>query len=182
MDREPRFPDIDWYCDHCGAYLNTQKGFDDHKYTWKCTNCGGKNSISRDNIRIPNFKVYDFFLELLNVLRAICVHVVLMMLFLSLFGLFPSNLNNIFSYVAAAYPALMIVTLILMVVARYHGFGIIAALVDMFISDIRRPYKEIFTGSRIMFGARVQKQTGKIILRFFCILLYVATIDRKSVV
>ena len=22
-----RFPDIDWYCDHCNAYLNDQAGF-----------------------------------------------------------------------------------------------------------------------------------------------------------
>lgn len=45
-----RFPDIDWWCDRCGAYLNNQDGFDDHNYTHKCTECGHKNSISRDNI------------------------------------------------------------------------------------------------------------------------------------
>lgn len=27
-----RFPDVDWWCDRCGAYLNTQNGFDDHHY------------------------------------------------------------------------------------------------------------------------------------------------------
>jgi hypothetical protein len=32
------------------AHLNSQIGFDDHKYTWKCTECGHKNSVSRDNI------------------------------------------------------------------------------------------------------------------------------------
>lgn len=45
-----RFPDVTWWCDACGANLNCQEGFDDHKYTWKCTECGYKNSISRDNI------------------------------------------------------------------------------------------------------------------------------------
>ena len=45
-----RFPNIDWWCDHCGAYLNSQKGFDDHHYIWKCTKCGFKNSISSANI------------------------------------------------------------------------------------------------------------------------------------
>ena len=45
-----RFPDIDWYCDRCNAHLNEQPGFDDHKYTWKCTVCGHKNSISSDDI------------------------------------------------------------------------------------------------------------------------------------
>lgn len=32
------------------AYLNDQDGFDDHKYTWVCTECGHKNSISATNI------------------------------------------------------------------------------------------------------------------------------------
>ena len=45
-----RFPDIDWFCDRCGAYLNDQPGFNDSNYTHKCTECGYKNSISRDNI------------------------------------------------------------------------------------------------------------------------------------
>ena len=45
-----RFPGIDWYCDKCDAFLNSQPGFNDHKYTWICTNCGHKNSISRTNI------------------------------------------------------------------------------------------------------------------------------------
>ena len=45
-----RFPDIDWWCDRCGAYLNDQDGFDDNNYTHKCTACGHKNSISKDNI------------------------------------------------------------------------------------------------------------------------------------
>ena len=45
-----RFPDIDWYCDRCNAHLNEQPGFDDHKYIWKCTVCGHKNSISFDDI------------------------------------------------------------------------------------------------------------------------------------
>ena len=45
-----RFPDIDWWCDRCGAYLNGQYGFSDRKRVWKCEECGHKNSISRDNI------------------------------------------------------------------------------------------------------------------------------------
>ena len=45
-----RFPEVDWYCDGCGEYLNDQYGFDDHKYVWKCTECGFKSSISQDNI------------------------------------------------------------------------------------------------------------------------------------
>ena len=51
---DKRFPGIDWHCDRCGAYLNSQEGFDDHKYLWKCTECGHKNSISRDDIYAPD--------------------------------------------------------------------------------------------------------------------------------
>lgn len=54
-----RFPDIDWWCDRCGAYLNSQNNFDDHKYTWKCTECGFKNSISKDNIYESHEEYYD---------------------------------------------------------------------------------------------------------------------------
>jgi len=45
-----RFPDTDWYCDRCNAHLNDQLDFNDHKYIWKCTECGHKNSISGSNI------------------------------------------------------------------------------------------------------------------------------------
>lgn len=45
-----RFPDVDWFCDHCNAYLNEQYGFDDSKYIWQCLECGYKNSISSSNI------------------------------------------------------------------------------------------------------------------------------------
>lgn len=57
-----RFPDVDWWCDRCGANLNSQSGFDDHKYIWKCTECGFKNSISRDNI----FESHEEFWETQN--------------------------------------------------------------------------------------------------------------------
>lgn len=45
-----RFQDIDWYCDRCNAYLNSQDNFDDHKYIWSCTECGYKKSISSTNV------------------------------------------------------------------------------------------------------------------------------------
>lgn len=66
MAKEPRFPGIDWYCDHCGALLSSQKGFDDHKYTWKCRKCGFKNSISWDNICTGDSMATQFLLHLLG--------------------------------------------------------------------------------------------------------------------
>ena len=54
-----RFPDIDWWCDRCSAYLNAQDGFDDHHYVWKCTECGDRkstrlNSSHRLESRMPS--------------------------------------------------------------------------------------------------------------------------------
>ena len=45
-----RFPDVDWFCDYCGSHVNSQTGFSDYKYIWKCEECGRKSSISSDNI------------------------------------------------------------------------------------------------------------------------------------
>ena len=45
-----RFPGIEWYCDRCGAHLNSQPGFDDRHYVWRCAECGHKNSISASNV------------------------------------------------------------------------------------------------------------------------------------
>ena len=45
-----KYPGIDWYCDECNAYLNVQKRFNDYKKCWKCSECGYKNIITKDNI------------------------------------------------------------------------------------------------------------------------------------
>lgn len=49
----PRFPEYRWYCVRCSSCLNGQADFNDNKSTWKCKECGHKNSISRDNLRKP---------------------------------------------------------------------------------------------------------------------------------
>lgn len=45
-----RFPDIDWSCDECFAYLNDQPGFTDENGSWTCAECGRVSSVSSDNI------------------------------------------------------------------------------------------------------------------------------------
>ncbi|MFY9263245.1 MAG: Sec23/Sec24 zinc finger-containing protein [Arcanobacterium sp.] len=45
-----RFPNVDWWCDNCNAFLNGQSGFDDNNTEWECAECGYSNSISEDNI------------------------------------------------------------------------------------------------------------------------------------
>jgi len=40
----------DWYCDCCGAYMNSQNGFTAISGVWTCSNCGTENDVSEDNI------------------------------------------------------------------------------------------------------------------------------------
>ena len=49
-DEESRFPDVTWYCDHCGEELNIQEGFDDHLPYWQCRRCGYLNFLDADEI------------------------------------------------------------------------------------------------------------------------------------
>ena len=86
MAEEPRFPGIEWFCDLCGAPLNTQKHFSDHKYIWKCTECGYKNSISWDNIEPGDSAVLQFLLHLLGFISFISLWTAIM-LGVSLFAL-----------------------------------------------------------------------------------------------
>jgi hypothetical protein len=58
-EKIPRFPDYKWYCVACHECLSDQIGFDDNKFTWKCTHCNYKNSISKDNLRKP----YAFLID-----------------------------------------------------------------------------------------------------------------------
>ncbi|MFD1484796.1 hypothetical protein ACFQ5J_06090 [Lacticaseibacillus baoqingensis] len=51
--KKEKFPDIDWWCDNCRAYLNDQPGFMDSKGSWKCAECGYTSSITEADI------VYD---------------------------------------------------------------------------------------------------------------------------
>ena len=58
-EKTPRFPDYKWYCVSCHECISDQVGFDDNKFTWKCTHCNYKNSISKDNLRKP----YAFLID-----------------------------------------------------------------------------------------------------------------------
>lgn len=42
--------DVDWYCDMCNDYLNSQPGFNTTCGDWQCTKCGAYNSIHEDEI------------------------------------------------------------------------------------------------------------------------------------
>lgn len=41
---------IDWYCDECDAYLNSQSGFNPYDDRWICTECGHDNDITKNNV------------------------------------------------------------------------------------------------------------------------------------
>lgn len=48
--KKEKFQNIDWYCDNCKDYLNSQSGFYDDCGNWTCTNCGHINPIAEDEI------------------------------------------------------------------------------------------------------------------------------------
>lgn len=182
MDREPRFPGVEWYCDHCGAHLNSQAGFDDHKYIWKCKICGGKNSISEDNIYDSNLEIYSALFEIIKLVRTICLHGTVFMAVLSAFNLLPDSIARIHPTVAATYPVLVVVTLLLMLLSQYHDFGIIASVLGIIKRDLFRPYTEVVSANRILFGFRVNKHNHNMVLRLLRLLLYVIIVVLELII
>ena len=53
--------DIDWHCDECNAYLNSQPGFNTNSGVWKCSECGYENNI--DESQILSYDEYEEFKE-----------------------------------------------------------------------------------------------------------------------
>ena len=51
--------DCDWYCDNCGAFMNSQSGFSVHSGTWKCKACGYKNDVTAANIYYDDYDYED---------------------------------------------------------------------------------------------------------------------------
>jgi DNA-directed RNA polymerase subunit M/transcription elongation factor TFIIS len=51
---------FDWYCDNCGAYLNSQPYFSEKRNSWTCKECGYKNRITADNIYMPGVNDEEF--------------------------------------------------------------------------------------------------------------------------
>ena len=39
-----------WFCDDCDTYLNIQQGFTTNNKTWKCTECGHENGVTKKDI------------------------------------------------------------------------------------------------------------------------------------
>lgn len=116
MAREPRFPGIDWYCDHCGALLSSQRNFDDHKYTWKCRECGFKNSISWDNIGSGDSIAMKFLLYLLGFFSYIGLWTGLM-LSMAMF-VFHANLDRYFTLFLASV-GIYVLTFVLGVIIEF---------------------------------------------------------------
>ena len=161
MEREPRFPDVDWYCDRCNAYLNTQIGFDDHKYLWKCTECGFKNSISRDNIRDSNYAIVNGLLSLVEFIRTLCLHSIFIYAIAMTLNMRMLPYFQYMHLIYAAYPVLIVVYLLIMLYGHFHGVGILATIIDMIVGDIFRPYREVLRLGRLVSNIRNQKRLSK---------------------
>ena len=163
MSRPPRFPDVDWYCDHCGSYLNAQEGFDDHKYIWKCTQCKGKNSISRDNIRQSNYHVVNGLLDAVCLLRTFCLHYFLAFAIMRLSPIdFFQNTAHL-KIAAISFVALMLVYVLIIVAAHFRNVGYLAMVFGTIFSDIIRPYRELLRCGRVFRDIRMHVSKRRVI-------------------
>ncbi len=141
---KPRFPDIDWYCDHCGSSLNNQRGFNDHKYIWKCKECGYKNSISWANIRFEDSIVMKWFLSFLGFLAYVGLWTSII-LGLSIFD----NQTNREKYftpflmMLGLYLISSVIAILVEVCLRHGESSVIKIIIRNLIEDITAPFYAI---------------------------------------
>lgn len=190
MAREPRFPNIDWYCDNCGAYLNNQKNFNDHKYTWKCKECGYKNSISWDNINPGDNKATKFLLKVLGLLSFVGFETALMLaIAMFVFGADQKVYFLPFLIFGGIYVFAFIVTLIVQFVLRGRKFSIknlCSVILEMIIEDILAPFwfvKEIisnflsFLTHKLPFKRKYEWHSNKTIVAFAIIYTLIMVVE-----
>ena len=151
---EIRFPDVDWFCDNCDAYLNNQRGFDDRKYIWKCRNCGYKNSISAANIRHEDPVIHNIVGFLLGYVRSLLVFVITILLLSEvIFKQQPFVFLGcrLLTIATGAYPLLMAFSLFFeRVIAKYGmheplGKWIGLSLFRYWLGDYFRPFQEVLS-------------------------------------
>ena len=149
---EERFPDIDWFCDNCGAYLNQQRNFNDRKYIWKCTKCGYKNSISSANIRYVESVFVRVMGYLLGIMRSALIYGSLILLIAEMYAkLQPLYLWNcrMSLLCCGLYPVVMVFSLFFeRGIAKYGirkklGRWIVAAIPSNICGDLARPLQEV---------------------------------------
>lgn len=149
---EIRFPDVDWFCDNCDAYLNNQRNFDDRKYIWKCKKCGYKNSISAANIRYENPILHNVIGFILGFMRSFLVYTIVILFISEIIS--KQKYVSIFGYrvlflSVAFYPVLIVLSLFFeRVIAKYGvhkplGKWIGATIPAYVIGDFLRPLQEV---------------------------------------
>lgn len=159
-----RFPGIEWYCDRCDANLNKQQGFDDHKYIWKCTKCGHKNSISRDNILYNTENgLTRTFAVVMGLARCICMYSILLLTIgCFVFCVDTSALPSFIMYPMVAYPILLLISLgFEKIIVRYAAdYGIVSLVFCYIYDDVLRPFKEIGYTVGVLFKRNAQYARG----------------------
>ena len=162
MEREPRFPGIEWYCDHCGDCLSTQPGFNDHKYIWKCRKCGYKNSISWANIDSGTSAFGRTMLSFLGLLSGISLYTVIM-LCIAIFGFHASK--QVFMPLMLVFLGIYLILLVIAVIVEnhFHHYKKTASMIAMIIlrdlrEDLVGPFATVKNGIAAIFGKF--KRTG----------------------
>ena len=144
MKIEPRFPDVDWYCDKCGAYLNSQDNFNDHKYIWKCKECGYKNSISWDNINHDDNVAIKFLLRVLGFMSYVGF-ATSVMLAVAMFGFHADRRVYSSSFITflLIYIFSDVVTVIIQFAFRHRKFSLknlFIVIFEILVEDITLPF------------------------------------------
>ena len=146
-----RFDNVDWYCDRCGAYLNSQPGFDDHKYIWKCQKCGYKSSISKANIINAGGRFRGFG-KVLGFLRSGGLYLFLLPIFKGLIARLQGQVSGenkiIFEFLAAYFLLYILSMFYERVLAGYKSdekiaVWIVKSLFYYLFIDILRPIQEV---------------------------------------
>ena len=151
---ESRFPDTDWFCDNCNAYLNSQPNFDDRKYIWKCKKCGYKNSISAANIRYKNPSLHKSIGFILGITRSFLVYIFatlfLKKVYLNFHAVYIGN-HKLVSLCLVAYSVIMLFSLFFeRVIAKYGSYKplmtwIISTIFVNILGDFIRPLQEVLS-------------------------------------
>ncbi len=179
--RKERFPGIDWYCDNCDALLNAQKGFDDHKYIWKCKECGYKNSISNDNIRYDGtigLRILGFWL---GWFRSACIYLIIFSIvekMLNISSPLSFITQNHLIYFIGGYFVFDIFSMIFekFVMKYCANMSIIAYVISTpfvyLLRDVIRPFIEVIKGLCGIAMLIVCKKRGFFFAKVYYLILY----------
>ena len=172
---EERFPGIDWYCDKCHAYLNSQPGFNDHRYIWQCSECGYKNSISLANIMVSqDSKITRVAGYLLGILRSAAIYAIIVSILSLFFGSGWKKEYLLYSLICYIFLDIISMMFEWFVVRRHDSkpLWVIRSLFYYIFVDCIRPIAEIIGAVASIFSLFTHKAIGFFLYKLFFGIIY----------